>query len=237
MKKNKIVLTVSIGQHNVLGGNFDAMQKYSDKCGADFLRITHPIINFHSIYFEKFFFVDLLERYERVLYLDADVLITPHAENIFEKYSDTNKFCAYNETDFTENMDRDFCVDPLLEYCPNWPFDNKGKRRYFNSGVMLISNKHLEVLKNFRNVPNIPGVINIFPDQTYLNYIISSNNVPFENLDYSFNRMHLGNKDESLERFKSNFIHYAGPDLYGNGDKYKTMNNDYNKLYNKTKKW
>jgi len=227
------VLTVAIGQHSSLNGNFEAMKKYSDKCGADFIKITHPIINFHSIYFEKFFFIDLLERYDRVLYLDADVLVTPNAKNIFDEYPDEEFFVAYNETDYNENMDRDFCVNPLLPYYPNWPIDNKGKLRYFNSGVMLLSKGHLKYLKDFRNVPNIPGVINIFPDQTYLNYIISSNNVPFIDLDYLFNRMHLGKKDESGERFNSNFIHYAGPDMYGNGDKYETMVVDYNKMYKK----
>jgi lipopolysaccharide biosynthesis glycosyltransferase len=231
---NKIaLLTVAIGQHSSLNGNFEAMKLYSNKCGADFIKITHPIINFHSVYFEKFFFVDLLERYDRVLYLDADVLITPNAKNIFEEYPNSDYFVAYNETDFNETMDRDFCVTPLVPYCKNWPIDEKGKLRYFNSGVMLISKCHLPFLKNFKNVPNIPGVINIFPDQTYLNYIISNNDVPFVNLDYSYNRMHLGKSDENEVRYKSNFIHYAGPDMYGNGNKYETMESDYNKMYKK----
>ena len=55
----------------------------------------------------------------------------------------------------------------------------------------------------------------------------------FQSFDYSFNRMHLGNKDENHERLNANFIHYAGPDVYGNGNKNETMVNDYNKLYNK----
>lgn len=231
--KKYAVLTVAIGQHSLLNGNLESMKIYADKCDADFIKLTHSVINFHSIYFEKFFFVDLLESYERVLYLDADVLITPNAKNIFEEYPNPNFFVAYNETDFNEDMDRDFCVNPLLPYCEYWPIDEKGKHRYFNSGVMLISKNHLKYLKDFRNVPNIPGVINIFPDQTYLNYIISSNQVPFLDLDYSFNRMHLGKKDENEDRFKSNFIHYAGPDMYGNGDKYETMKIDFNKIYKK----
>jgi lipopolysaccharide biosynthesis glycosyltransferase len=231
--KKQLVLTVSIGPHNNLIENFIAMESYAKKCNADFFRLQFPVINFHSLYFEKFVFIDFLERYDRVLYLDADVLITPIAENIFEKYPDSNKFYAYNETDYNQDMDRDFCVTPLLEDCPEWPIDDKNKYRYFNSGVMLISKEHLPVLKNFRNVPNVPGVINIFPDQTYLNYLISKSNTPFGYMDYSFNRMHLGKKDENYERYKSNFIHYAGPDIYGSGDKYVTIKNDYKKMYNK----
>ena len=53
----------------------------------------------------------------------------------------------------------------------------------------------------------------------------------FESFDYRFNRMHLGKKDDLGERFKSNFIHYAGPDVYGNGNKFETMMNDYKTLY------
>jgi len=228
MKKN-VIFTLGINGYDSLP-TIKAMQKYADKCDADFFIQKTPVVNYANFYFEKFYFIDLLEKYERVLYLDADVLITPKAENIFEKYSDTTKFYAYNETDHTETMDRDPYVNPLLNDQPKWPLDDKGKRQYFNAGVFLVSKDNINYFKDFRNIPNIDGILS-FGDQTYMNYLVVKHNVNFESLDYSFNRMHLGNKDNNNERYKSNFIHYAGPDVYGNGNKHETINNDYHNMY------
>ena len=43
--------------------------------------------------------------------------------------------------------------------------------------------------------------------------------------------MDLGEADENNERFNSDFIHYAGPCKYGNGNKQETIKKDYYKLY------
>jgi len=232
MGKN-IIITVSIREYSQLKGCIKSMMDYSKRIGVDFYNLRFPVINFHSVYFEKFIFVDLLDKYDRVLFLDADIMITPNAKNIFDYYPDDNVFYAYNETSDNELMDRDFCVEPLLGDCPHWPKDGNNKYRYFNSGVMLISKKHKNFFKDFRNVPNIPGVINKFPDQTYLNYMVVKNNIPFGYMDYSFNRMHLGVKDDNNERYKSDFIHYAGSAfVYGDGDKLITIQKDYMNLYN-----
>ena len=229
MKKN-VIFTIGINGYDKLP-TINAMQKYANFCDADFFILKNPTINYANFYFEKFFFINLLEKYERVLYLDADVLITPSAKNIFELYNDLDTFYAYNETDNTETMDRDPYVSPILPYVPYWPIDEKSKRTYFNAGIFLVSNKLKEHFVDYKNIPPIQNILS-FGDQTYLNYLVFKNNINFVSLDYSFNRMHLGMKDESNERYKSNFIHYAGPDVYGNGNKTETIIKDYNSLYN-----
>jgi lipopolysaccharide biosynthesis glycosyltransferase len=229
MKKN-VILNVSIGAHQSYTESLKTIGDYAKKCDADHYILNHSVINKFSIYFEKFFFVKLLEDYERVLYIDTDVLITPFAKNIFEEYPDVNKFYAYHENDFPTVMDRDYCIKPLLDDTPNWPNGKNGKLQYFNAGVFLVSNKYKNIFENFLDVPNLPTILN-FGDQTYLNYLIAKNNVPFESIDYSFNRMNLGKRDDNGERFNANFIHYAGIDTYGNGNKLQTIKSDYIKLY------
>jgi lipopolysaccharide biosynthesis glycosyltransferase len=230
MKKN-VILTLGIGSYKDLF-TIPIIKKYAEKCDTDFILLTHNVINYANFYFEKFFFVDLLDRYERVLYMDADVLITPNAKNIFEEYPDVNKFYAFHENDDTKDMNRDYIINPLLEDFPDWPFGDNGKRLYFNAGIFLVSKPQQDIFKSFRQIPSLPGILE-FGDQTYMNYLVHKNKVLFQSFDYSFNRMHLGNKDENHERLNANFIHYAGPDVYGNGNKNETMVNDYNKLYNK----
>jgi lipopolysaccharide biosynthesis glycosyltransferase len=229
MKKN-IILNVAIGGHKNYTTSLKTIYDYSVKCNADHYVLDKGFVNKYSIYFEKFFFVKLLETYERVLYIDTDVLITPHARNMFEVYYDSNKFYAYHENDFETVMDRDYCVKPLLNDCTQWPIGKNGKLQYFNAGIFLVSQKHKSAFDNFLDVPNIPSIFN-FGDQTYLNYLIVKNNIPFESIDYSFNRMNLGKSDVNNERFGADIIHYAGHDLYGSGNKLNTINSDYNKLY------
>lgn len=230
MSKN-VIFTIGINNFDKLP-TMGAIEDYSKKCDSDFFVLKNPMINYQNFYFEKFFFTYLLGKYDRVLYMDADVLITPNAENIFEKYPDQEKFYAYNETDDNETMDRDPFVEPLLADVPHWPLDNKNKRMYFNAGVFLVSKPQKEFFENFRKIPNIPGILS-FGDQTYLNYLVFKNKINFETIDYKFNRMHLGKKDPEYKRYESNFIHYAGPDVYGNGNKMETINNDYINLYKK----
>lgn len=231
MKKN-VILNVAIGQHSSYNETLKTINEYSKKCNADHFILNKSVINKHSIYFEKFYFVKLLEEYERVLYIDTDVLITPESKNIFEVYSDNNKFYAYHENDFESVMDRDYCVVPLMQDCPNWPLGKNGKLQYFNAGVFLVSKSHKWAFDNFLNVPNLPTILN-FGDQTYLNYLVVKNNLPFESIDYSFNRMNLGKRDDEGLRYNANFIHYAGHDLYGSGNRLKTIKSDYSKLYGK----
>jgi lipopolysaccharide biosynthesis glycosyltransferase len=230
MKKN-LIFTLAIGNYSRYP-TIKLMEDYAKKCGADYLPLKHTVINQSNLFFEKFFFVELLERYDRVFYVDGDVLVTPHAKNVFEEFPDEECFYAFAENDHGQWMDRDYCVNPLLDDCPEWPLQENGKKQYFNAGVFLVSKPLQKYFLNFRNVPNIPGIYE-FGDQTYLNYIIAKNKIKFESLPHSFNRMNLGKNDPNNERYDSNFIHYAGPDLYGNGNRDLTIQNDINYLYKK----
>jgi lipopolysaccharide biosynthesis glycosyltransferase len=228
MKKN-LIFTLAMGEYN----NFPTlkyMKDYADKCDADYLPLNELKINHNHIFFEKFYFVDLLNQYDRVLYVDADVLVTPTAKNIFNEFKDENCFYAFAENDHSEMTNKDYCIQPLLNDCPEWPLQENGKKQYFNAGVFLVSKPLQKYFLNFRNVPNLPGIYE-FGDQTYLNYLVAKNKIKFKSLPYSFNRMNMGKFDTEKERYFSDFIHYAGPDLYGSGHRETTVLQDINFLY------
>jgi lipopolysaccharide biosynthesis glycosyltransferase len=192
-------------------------------------------INGPHIMFEKYQLFNLLNAgYDRVLYLDADVLITPNAENIFEKYFKMDKFYAYDENDKPEWMDRD---NYIYENISNieWPINQKGKKQYFNAGIMLFSKEVFSKYPYAFNLNDIPNWPNLwyFGEQTIVNYWIAKNKIPFESIDYSFNRMDLGEYDLKNDRYNANFIHYAGPCKYGNGNKNETIAEDFEFLYGK----
>lgn len=229
MKKN-LIFTLAIGEYN----NFPTlkyMKEYAKKCNADYLPLNEIKINHDHIFFEKFYFVELLNSYDRVLYVDADVLVTPNAENIFEEFFDYDCFYAFAENGSSGMTNKDYCIKPLLSECPEWPIQKNGLLQYFNAGIFLLSKPLQKYFLNFEKVPDLPGIYE-FGDQTYLNYLIVKNKIKFESLPYSFNRMSMGEYDYNKERYNSNFIHYAGPDLYGDGNRNITIQQDIKFLYN-----
>ena len=102
---------------------------------------------------------------------------------------------------------------------------------------MLFSACHKNIFSGVGEVPDTPQMWN-FGDQTCFNYLVNRDNTPFESLDYSFNRMDLGHADPNKERFKANFIHYAGPCRYNEDDlptKFHQMERDSKEMYGEFK--
>lgn len=226
-----VIFTIAINDLPYFRYTIPTIEKYAKRIGCDFICIKEPKINYNNIYFEKFYLLELLEKYERVLYLDGDVIISPTAKNIFETCPYENIFYAFNENG-EGVMDRDMFIEPLLRYRLNWEEIN-GKFRYFNAGVLLISSPQKKYLEDYIELSKIKHVLDWNTDQTLFNYLVSINEIPFESLDYSFNRMFMGNSDNDCERLKANFIHYAGEDIFSKGDKLKTIKHDYEKLWGK----
>jgi len=241
MKKNAIY-TIMLGDNPMFQFTRRAMQMYAEKMGADLIvrtsRLT-PILKHENnlsivtACVEKLFIEDLLQIYDRVLYLDADVLITPFAPNIFEVYPDLNTLYLYNEGQY---IDRSSCVNKiyqLFDYKQEWVKQHE-KFIYYNAGIMLCSKnanffqyKSLEEFESsYQKLP--------FHDQTYFNYLIQKSGISHQSIDVRFNRMDsLGKPQERLQAF---FIHYAG---YGYSDhpqnKHQTVAQDFQQLYeNKT---
>jgi len=230
MTKNAIFSLV-LGDPNKYRTCLTSVLKYSKKYNAPFFIASEIHINFINHYFEKFQCLDLLNEYDRVLCLDADILITPNAKNIFEEYSDMDYLYAFHENDDNETMNRDKWIEA---YNPDfeWPTYNN-RKMYFNSGCVLYSKKHKDILDKIKEIKYTHKCFSIDGgEQSALNYAIAKNKIPFKTIDYSFNRMNLGQNDPENKRYNANFIHYAGICMYGNGNKQQTIEEDYNKLYN-----
>ncbi len=81
------------------------MARYAKRINADFLVVQERkyslllrgYVNGDLPVYEKFRLADFLEQYDRVLYLDSDILITPQARDIFAEFSNPKFFYAYDE--------------------------------------------------------------------------------------------------------------------------------------------
>lgn len=227
----KAIFTLNIGQNPDYNPTIKSVQDYAQRIGADFFMGTEMRVQAYNFYFEKLQCLGLFEHgYDQVLYIDADVLVTPEAENIFESYPDSGVFYAHHENADSEAMDRDRFVSPLEPEKIGWPIID-GRYQYFNAGIMLFGAKvWKDVVRGIETPPAYKEVWE-FGDQTLLNYLVVKNKVPFASLDRKFNWMNCGQPDPNKKRFSANFIHYAGPCLYG-GEKKDIMKQDYEEIYN-----
>jgi hypothetical protein len=96
---------------------------------------------------------------------------------------------------------------------------------------MIIGNKFHSIFDNIKSVPKTPGMFDPFKDQTVINYLIVKNNIPFKSLDYSWNRMDFYTQDPTNQRYKANFIHYAGLGYAPKGKKLALVKRDFEALY------
>ena len=211
-------------------------EKYCEKYNLDLEVMTDYKINYYDLGFEKFRVLDMFDKYDRVVYVDGDVLITPHAPNIFEEYPDPSYFYGFHENGYCIESDR----DPLINLCMVeldktfclWPKEWNGKKRYFNSGILLFSKEHREALSKFSYyAPKLQQYWGT--DQTTLNCIITFENVKFKNLSWDWNRGDLSAPDWNLMRYKANFIHYSGRgyDFVEGIGKYNMLKKDLDFLY------
>jgi lipopolysaccharide biosynthesis glycosyltransferase len=195
--------------------NRKAMQNYARRVGADFLvvqdrkyaSVMYQHTDGHDLpAYEKFRIADFLADYERVLYVDSDVLITPAARNIFIEFPDPDFFYARNEG----HLQQPGYIETLAANgkVTNWARSANGVYRYFNSGVMLASRPQRAMFAQF-NAEFATSVFQYdrFIDQGYINVLIQLQQMPVQDLPPTFNYF----LEDKERRFDSDFIHYAGP--------------------------
>ena len=230
--KKRLIVTIMLGKDPSFEFVTRSFKEYAKKVNADFLCITKPsaILKpnnnnklFFDALFQKISLGDLSDNYERVLYLDADILITPHAKNIFDICNDDSKLYMFNEG-VLSNREKE------LELISTRLHKTIKDKNYFNTGVMLFpkNNNFLKAIR-IHDLEYFVSKSNWF-DQTYINFKYRLNNIPISSLDRKFNRMSKDGDNEN--RFEANFIHYAGNGYCQRKNRPILILNDYCNLYN-----
>lgn len=176
----------------------ESIRAYAHKTQTDFLIKYNSDLALPAC--DKFFIPELLKVYNRVLWIDSDILIKEDADNLFEKYPDTSKFYIHDECERAKVN-----YEKYISYVSNhnnieWPRNEYNKYIQYNGGVFLISRGPQEEVfaENEIKTEGLPYLI----DQTLMNYNINLYNIPIGNLDIKYNAMKYFNEDGF-------FIHYA----------------------------
>lgn len=156
---------------------------------------------------EKNQIYELFEKYDRILRLDYDMLITPNCPNLFEIVP-VDKIGGVFEDVGIARLDR-INQMVIIQDCLgnlNW------KSGYINAGVVVASKRHRAVFNiTVDEINNIKKMENIvMPEQDYLNYMIKKLGFGVYELSYKFNHI----KYFLPSRFDSYIIHYAGSYVY-----------------------
>lgn len=221
----KAIFAIAIGEGNPMyRAAIDSFQAYADRVGADLIlsRELHYPLTFSDTKYdaspawsEKMRIGDLLKEYDRVLYLDSDIIVKPTARDVFDEYLEMDTVYMLDEGMI---VDRQSAVDAIFKVLPSLPHWEKAEGRccYYNVGVILISNQC--PLFQYANADELQQVCNGIPfyEQTYFNYVIQKHKIKHQTLASNFNRMNIVGFDHYKE---ADFIHYAGRGYGKNGRK------------------
>jgi lipopolysaccharide biosynthesis glycosyltransferase len=180
------------------------IKKYADKCNADFIIIDKRKINIGPFHNEIFQSYDLLSRYERILCIDSDVIISPKTPNIFNIVPEDKigvvledvGFRKYSRHNDIQNVQKKFG-------------DVGWKSGYINTGFIVYSRQHKDLFKiNQKYFWNDLGY-----DDIQIGYMIHKLNFEICQLSYKFNHMSIFS-EFGHNWLKSYVIHYAGTGFY-----------------------
>ncbi|KZN40239.1 glycosyltransferase [Pseudoalteromonas luteoviolacea] len=210
----KAIFTLAIGDNPMYQAAIHSFRHYAEKVGADLVvadsltfkvHIDSPKFGANPAWAEKLRIGQLLNEYDRVLYLDADILVHPDTPDIFQKYDDLDAIYMLNEgATCSREVEKSLIENTLGKI--DWPtFNNKPV--YYNVGVILAS-KGCRLFE-FATLSKLQQVCNEvrFYEQTLFNYALFGNQLKHQSLSEDFNRMDMFGKQDYC---RAGFIHYAG---------------------------
>jgi alpha-N-acetylglucosamine transferase len=189
---------------------------YADKIGADFIVLKEDKINREVnknanentdqkspiFCYEKFQIGELLDMYDRVCFLDTDMIMHPDTPNIFDVVP-IDMVGLVDETPLGyDTKFIEFLKENFPEYLNIWIEEKH--RKCYNTGVLVCSQMH----KSLFTVPEV--LINHYQEQSYLNLQIIKEKVLVFELPYQYNRMIYMDLIIPEHRLKSYIVHYAG---------------------------
>ncbi len=205
----RAVVTIACGEffERLAAITHPTLRAYADKLGADFIVWDnyrgHTIPNYQKLELAR-----LLDQYDRILFLDTDVLVRDDAPDIFELVPEDQVGML------EESLYCDRTID-VIQYMIGVGYDaRQWDRKYYNTGVLVLSQRH----KNLFAQPAVE--LNHLGEQTYVNLMISRTQTKVFPLPYRFNRMYFMDWLYGEDRCDAYFIHYAGVNLLASESEY-----------------
>jgi lipopolysaccharide biosynthesis glycosyltransferase len=197
------IVTIAIGDSYRNIGRFTHpwMYKYANKIGAEFIVLANKTKTIP--HYEKFRIYDLLKGFDRIIYLDVDILVKENCPNLFEIVPESS-FGIYDEG-LLANPEEKKIHQSIMEEAYKVYEIYKLPTSFYNTGVMVISKEHKEVFAQPEREVDIR-----YSEQPLINLRLMHLKTNITDIGYKFNRMPYVDDDVKDSRLNSHIIHYAG---------------------------
>jgi len=201
----KAIVTACYGKdYEAMGAvTLPLIRRYAKSVGAEFIQISERKFPENPAFFEKFQLFDILTKFDRVIWMDSDILVRDDCPDLFGLVP-REQVGAFDEGAFIP--DRVMVMRQAFQfYGFKPPKDWKGS--YYNTGILVASRMH-RFLFDPRDVKL--GFECDQGEQTLINCRALERKFKFTGLDYRLNRMSCMDKFVGLPRHDAHIIHYAG---------------------------
>ena len=178
---------------------------YAKKCDADFLVIEdskdfHPHYRILQLY-------DMFDKYDSILMVDSDILITNSCPNIFEYVDDETVGTIYEDKGSRKLHRRN-----LIQKVQEERAEVGWTKGYVNTGFILFP----KTVKEIFNLDQNKVWMDFGQDDIELGYQMHKYAFNIQELSFKFNHMTMFSEDwnNNASRFDSYVIHYAGSGLF-----------------------
>ncbi len=180
-KKDKklAILTISLGNRPFLNYNKKTMEAYARKCGCKLITVTkwNSPANLDNINFIKVIIIHhYLNLYDRLIYFDDTVFVTPHAKNLFNIVPEKS-IGAFKEHLLFPRKD---IVNHFIKYYRQFDKSKiavKNNPLMINSGVMILSKIHRPIFDSSNYILKSWSCGGC-GDQAFLSYRIIKDKIP-----------------------------------------------------------
>lgn len=199
MTEKRLIVTMACGEKYCKYLDFTGalMQKYARRCNADFYCMYAMDDKYPYPGYQKWEYLKLLPKYDRILHLDTDMVVRDSTPNLFEIVKDY-MFAAVDELPF-QNLN--------VEVPPVCRRNDTGAdiQFYVNVGMFLFSYNHPKL---FGTVPH-KSPPEFFKEQTQINRNLNKYPELVHLLPPEFNFMKIM-ENAGLDKSKAHIVHYAG---------------------------
>lgn len=205
------ICTITVGDfyQRLARDSHPMMYDYAEKIGADFYAkdvVTESVVGYAKLKLVR----DLLAEYDRVAFVDTDILIRHDAPSLFDLVPDDavgafDEGFIYPDRRETKLL---YCQQISATQTPElveWTRDG----RYYNTGVMVVSKRHARLFAEAADQ------IDNFGEQTLLNYRFRRAGVEMFHLPHRFNRLIATQRITGEQLHDSYLVHFAGAFAHG----------------------
>lgn len=195
MKERHLVTTIAVGEKYLRMAEIThpSIQAYADKVGADFLTLKHLRLDTNPSW-EKLQTYDLIERYDRILLIDTDMIVRRDCPDLFSLVS-PDTLGAFDEGKYFDRSAQ--MMGACMKYgdfLPDWC------GAYYNCGLLVASRAQRELFKE--PIERLDSYI----EQGLLNLRIQRDGIRMDDVGLAFNHLYSMGSD----RLSAYIIHYAG---------------------------